>query len=121
MPYIKKMNSKDLKEHGCKLKPEDIYSAEKSSLKDAIVVFGGGCTGEIVSPNGLLFTNHHCGYSSIQKLSSVEHDYLKDGFWAQNNAEELPAEGLSVRFVRHIFDVTAEIKGNIPSTASQQE
>ena len=121
MPYIKKMNSKDLKEHGCKLKPEDIYSAEKSSLKDAIVVFGGGCTGEIVSPNGLLFTNHHCGYSSIQKLSSVEHDYLKDGFWAQNNAEELPAEGLSVRFVRHIFDVTADIKGNIPSTASQQE
>ena len=121
LPYIKKMNSKDLKEHGCKLKPEDIYSAEKSSLKDAIVVFGGGCTGEIVSPNGLLFTNHHCGYSSIQKLSSVEHDYLKDGFWAQNNAEELPAEGLSVRFVRHIFDVTAEIKGNIPSTASQQE
>ncbi len=121
LPYIKKMNSKDLKEHGCKLKPEDIYSAEKSSLKDAIVVFGGGCTGEIVSPNGLLFTNHHCGYSSIQKLSSVEHDYLKDGFWAQNNAEELPAEGLSVRFVRHIFDVTADIKGNIPSTASQQE
>ena len=68
------MNSKDLKEHGCKLKAEDIYSAEKSSLKDAIVVFGGGCTGEIVSPNGLLFTNHHCGYSSIQKLSSVEHE-----------------------------------------------
>ena len=121
LPYIKKMNSKDLKQHGCKLKAEDIYSAEKSSLKDAIVVFGGGCTGEIVSPNGLLFTNHHCGYDAIQKLSSVEHDYLKDGFWAQNNAEELPAEGLSVRFVRHIFDVTADIKGNIPSTASQQE
>ena len=121
LPYIKKMNEKDMKAHGCKLKAEDIYSAEKSSLKDAIVVFGGGCTGEIVSPNGLLFTNHHCGYSAIQKLSSVEHDYLKDGFWAQNNAEELPAEGLSVRFVRHIFDVTADIMGNIPSTASQEE
>ena len=121
LPYIKKMNSKDLKQHGCKLKAEDIYSAEKSSLKDAIVVFGGGCTGEIVSPYGLLFTNHHCGYDAIQKLSSVEHDYLKDGFWAQNNAEELPAEGLSVRFVRHIFDVTADIVGTIPSTASQQE
>ena len=121
LPYIKKMNSKDMKKHGCKLSAEDIYSAEKSSLKDAIVVFGGGCTGEIVSPNGLLFTNHHCGYDSIQKLSSVEHDYLKDGFWAMNNSEELPAEGLSVRFVRHIFDVTADIMGNIPSTAGQEE
>ena len=121
LPYIKKMNSKDLKKHGCKISAEDIYSAEQSSLKDAIVVFGGGCTGEIVSPNGLLFTNHHCGYNAIQKLSSVEHDYLKDGFWAMNNSEELPAEGLSVKFVRHIFDVTAEMMGNIPSTASQEE
>ena len=121
LPYIKKMNEKDMKAHGAKLKAEDIYSAEKSSLKDAIVVFGGGCTGEIISPNGLLFTNHHCGYNSIQQLSSVEHDYLKDGFWAKNYAEELPAEGLSVRFVRHIFDVTAEIMGNVPSTASQDE
>ena len=121
LPYIKKMNSRDMKEHGCKIKAEDIYSAERSSLKDAIVIFGGGCTGEIVSPNGLLFTNHHCGYEAIQKLSSVEHDYLQDGFWAMNNSEELPAEGLSVRFVRHIFDVTADIIGNIPSNASQIE
>ena len=121
LPYIKKMNEKDMKAHGCKLKAEDIYSAEKSSLKDAIVIFGGGCTGEIVSENGLLFTNHHCGYDAIQKLSSVEHDYLKDGFWAMNYEEELPAEGLSVRFVRHIFDVTPDLVGNIPSTASQQE
>ncbi len=121
LPYIKKMNQKDMELHGCKLKAEDIYSANKSSLKDAIVIFGGGCTGEIVSPNGLLFTNHHCGYDAIQKLSSVEHDYLADGFWAMNNAEELPAEGLSVRFVRHIWDVTPDIVGNIPSTAGQQE
>ena len=121
LPYIKKMNEKDMKAHGCKLKAEDIYSAEKSSLKDAIVIFGGGCTGEIVSPEGLIFTNHHCGYDAIQKLSSVEHDYLADGFWATCNADELPAEGLSVRFVRHIWDVTADIVGNIPSTASQQE
>ncbi len=121
LPYIKKMNQKDMKAHGAKLKAEDIYSAKKSSLKDAIVVFGGGCTGEIVSPEGLLFTNHHCGYDAIQKLSSVEHDYLKDGFWAMNNSEELPAEGLEVRFVRHIFDVTADIVGAIPSTAGQQE
>ena len=121
LPYIKKMNEKDMKAHGCKLKAEDIYSAEKSSLKDAIVIFGGGCTGEIVSPEGLLFTNHHCGYDAIQKLSSVEHDYLADGFWATCNADELPAEGLVVRFVRHIFDVTPDIVGNIPSTASEQE
>ena len=121
LPYIKKMNQKDMELHGCKLKAEDIYSAKKSSLKDAIVIFGGGCTGEIVSPNGLLFTNHHCGYDAIQKLSSVEHDYLADGFWAMNNAEELPAEGLSVRFVRHIWDVTPDVVGNIPSTAGQQE
>ena len=121
LPYIKKMNQKDMKQHGCKLKAEDIYSAEKSSLKDAIVIFGGGCTGEIVSPNGLLFTNHHCGYDAIQKLSSVEHDYLKDGFWAMNYGEELPAEGLEVRFVRHIFDVTTDVVGDIPSTASQSE
>ena len=121
LPYIKKMNEKDMKAHGCKLKAEDIYSAEKSSLKDAIVIFGGGCTGEIVSPNGLLFTNHHCGYDAIQKLSSVEHDYLKDGYWAMNHEEELPAEGLSVKFVRHIFDVTADIMGTVPSTAGQAE
>ena len=121
LPYIKKMNEADMVAHGCKLKATDIYSAKKSSLKDAIVIFGGGCTGEIVSPNGLLFTNHHCGYDAIQKLSSVEHDYLADGFWASNNADELPAEGLSVRFVRHIFDVTADIISNIPSTASQKQ
>ena len=121
LPYIKKMNSKDMKKHGCKLSAEDIYSAEKSSLKDAIVIFGNGCTGEIVSSEGLLFTNHHCGYGAIQKLSSVEHDYLADGFWAMNNSEELYCEGLSVRFVRHIFDVTADIMGSVPSTASQEE
>ena len=121
LPYIKKMNATDLSEHGCKIKPEDIYSAKKSSLKDAVVVFGRGCTGEIVSRNGLIFTNHHCGYDAIQKLSTVEHDYLKDGFWAQNNSEELPVEGLSVRFVRHILDVTEDIKAGISPTASEKE
>ena len=121
LPYLKKMNIKEMKAFGCKLSAEEIYSLEKSSLKDAVVVFGGGCTGEIVSPEGLLFTNHHCGYASIQALSSVDHDYLKYGFWARNNAEEIPAPGLKVRFVRHIFDATAEVMGNVPSTAGQQE
>ena len=91
LPYLQKMNSKDMKARGCKLSAEEIYSMNNSSLKDAIVIFGGGCTGEIVSPDGLLFTNHHCGYGSIQSLSSVEHDYLKNGFWAMSRAEELPA------------------------------
>ena len=121
LPYLKKMNIKDMRAAGCKLSADDIYSADKASLKDAIVIFGGGCTGEIVSPDGLLFTNHHCGYSSIQQLSSVDHDYLADGFWAENREGELPAPGLKVRFVRHIIDVTPEIVGNIPSTAGEEE
>ena len=91
------------------------------SLKDAIVIFGNGCTGEVVSPEGLVFTNHHCGYGSIQALSSVEHDYLKDGFWAMSNEEELPAPGLTVTFIRRIIDVTPEVLGNIPSIAKGEE
>ena len=121
LPYLQKMNIRDMKARGCKLSAEDIYSINKSSLKDAIVIFGGGCTGEIVSPDGLLFTNHHCGYGSIQSLSSVEHDYLKNGFWAMSRQEEIPAPGLKVRFIRSISDVTADILGNVPSTAGQQE
>ena len=121
LPYLQKMNIKTMKERGCKLSAEEIYSVNHSSLKDAIVIFGGGCTGEIVSPEGLLFTNHHCGYASIQQLSSVEHDYLKYGFWAMSQAEELPAPGLEVRFIRRIADVTAEVMGNVPSIASQEE
>ena len=121
LPYLQKMNIKNMKERGCKLSAEEIYSLNRSSLKDAVVIFGGGCTGEIVSPEGLLFTNHHCGYGSIQQLSSVEHDYLKNGFWAMSRAEELPAPGLEVRFIRKIADVTAEILGNVPSIAGQEE
>ena len=117
LPYLQKMNIKDMKAKGCRLSAEDIYSINQSSLKDAIVIFGGGCTGEIVSDKGLIFTNHHCGYGSIQQLSSVEHDYLKYGFWASSHEEELPVPGLAVRFVRSIEDVTAQILGNVPSTA----
>lgn len=121
LPYLQKMNAKALKERGCKLSAEEIYSINKSSLKDAIIVFGGGCTGEIVSPQGLIFTNHHCGYGSIQALSSVENDYLKNGFWAKSNAEEIPAPGLKVRFVRKIVDVTAEVLASVPNIASGKE
>ena len=121
LPYLQKMNIKDMKAKGLKLSAEDIYSINKSSLKDAIVIFGGGCTGEIVSDKGLIFTNHPCGYGSIQALSSVEHDYLKYGFWASSHGEELPCPGLSVKFVRSIEDVTAQILGNVPSTAGEAE
>ncbi len=121
LPYLQKMNIRQMKQRGCKLSADEIYSLDRSSLKDAVVIFGGGCTGEIVSPEGLLFTNHHCGYGSIQQLSSVEHDYLKNGFWAMSHAEELPVPGLKVRFVRKIADATADILGNIPSIAGQEE
>ncbi|MBR5849735.1 MAG: S46 family peptidase [Alistipes sp.] len=121
LPYLQKMNATDLQAKGCNLSPEEIYSMNNSSLKDAIIIFGGGCTGEIVSSEGLIFTNHHCGFGAIQSLSSVEHDYLKYGFWAKNNREEIPAPGLRVRFIRQIMDVTADIIGNIPSIVSQEE
>lgn len=121
LPYIRKMNIRDMKKYGCKLTADDIYSADKSSLKDAIVIFGRGCTGEVVSPEGLVFTNHHCGYGAIQSLSSVEHDYLKYGFWAQSNAEEIPAPGLEIRFVRKIEDVTERVLGNVPGIAGGEE
>ena len=106
LPMLEKLNIKDMKAKGMKLSAKDIYDINANSLKDAIVIFGGGCTGEVVSSEGLLLTNHHCGFGAIQKLSSVNYDYLKNGFWAMNNKEELPAEGLSVKFIRHIEDVT---------------
>ena len=121
LPYLQKMNIKDMKAKGCRLSAEDIYSINKNSIKDAIVIFGNGCTGEVVSNKGLLFTNHHCGYGSIQALSSVEHDYLKYGFWANNHSEEIPAPGLTVRFIREISDVTAQITGNIPANVKESE
>ena len=121
LPYLQKMNIKDMKAKGFKLSAEDVYSVEHNSLKDAIVIFGGGCTGEIVSDKGLIFTNHHCGYGSIQQLSSVEHDYLKYGFWASSFEEELPVPGLKVQFVRHIEDVTEQILGSVPSIAKGKE
>lgn len=110
LPLLQKMNGKAMQELGCQLTPKQIYDINNSSLKDAIVQFGGGCTGEIISAEGLLVTNHHCGYGSIQKLSSVEHDYLKDGYWAMNRSEELPCEGLTVTFLEYMQDVTAAIE-----------
>ena len=110
LPLLQKMNADAMKELGCELTPKQIYDINNSSLKDAIVQFGGGCTGEIISSEGLLVTNHHCGYGNIQKLSSVEHDYLKDGYWAMNRSEQLPCEGLTVTFLESMSDVTAVIE-----------
>ena len=110
LPLLQKMNENTMQELGCRLSAEQIYSINHSSLKDAIVQFGGGCTGEIVSDEGLLLTNHHCGYASIQKLSTVEHDYLTDGYWAMNRSEELPVEGLTVTFLESMKDVTDQIR-----------
>ena len=107
LPLLEKMNIKVMQQEGCRLTAEQIYSINHSSLKDAIVQFGGGCTGEIISDKGLLVTNHHCGYASIQQLSSVEHDYLTDGYWAMNSSEELPCPGLSVTFLESMTDVTS--------------
>ena len=109
LPLLQKMNAKQMKELGCELSPKQIYNIN-NSLKDAIVQFGGGCTGEIISKEGLLVTNHHCGYGNIQKLSSVDHDYLKDGYWAMNRSEELPCEGLTVTFLKYMEDVTADLE-----------
>jgi hypothetical protein len=99
----------DMVKKGLKLSKEQLYSANKASIKDAIVIFGGGCTGEMVSTQGLLFTNHHCGYSQIAAASTVQNNYLKDGFYAKTRGEEIPAPGLSVQFLLSIQDVTKEV------------
>ena len=110
LPLLKQLNGKDLKAAGCKLSPDEIYNINKTSLKDAIVHFGGGCTGEMISAQGLLVTNHHCGYSSIQGLSTDEHNYLMDGYWAKSYAEEIPCPGLTVTFLVKMEDVTDAIE-----------
>ncbi|MBR5035484.1 MAG: S46 family peptidase [Bacteroidales bacterium] len=109
LPLLEKMNIKTMQKMGCRLSADEIYSINKTSLKDAVVIFGNGCTGEVVSDKGLLLTNHHCGYGAIQTLSSVEHDYLADGYWAMSFGEELPVEGLTVTFLQSFTDVTDKI------------
>ena len=112
---------KDIQTQGFKLSAEDIYSVNQSSLKDAVVRFGSGCTGELISAEGLLITNHHCGFGQIQSHSSVEHDYLRDGFWAMSKEEELPNPDLTVSFLEYMTDVTDEVlKGYKPKMTEEQ-
>ncbi len=106
---IEKYHIDDMQEAGLRLNASDIYSINKACLKDAIVIFGGGCTGEMISSEGLVLTNHHCGEGAIQSHSSVEHDYLTNGFWAKSRDEELPNRGLSVTYLRYMKDVSQEV------------
>ena len=121
MTMIKRLNGVDLKKQGLKLTPEEIYSVNNSSLKDAIVQFGGGCTAEMVSKEGLLFTNHHCGYGQIAALSTPEKDHLTNGFWAMKKSEELPSKGLSVRFLVRMDDVTKRINDKLNNNMSADQ
>ena len=118
---LKKYNIKDMQAKGFKLTAEDIYSINKASMKDAVMIFGGGCTAELISDKGLLITNHHCGFGSIQRHSSVEHDYLTNGFWAMNSSEELVNKGLTVSFLERMEDVTAKVLVNVTDNMSEEE
>ena len=111
LPYLLGQQTyNDMVKKGLKLTKEQLYSINKASLKDAIVIFGGGCTGEIVSSEGLIFTNHHCGYGAIAAASSVEHNYLKNGFYAKNKQQEITSSQLSVQFLIKVEDVTKEVE-----------
>ena len=114
LQLIKQQNSIEMmKKAGLKLEADELYNPAGVSLKDAVGIFGGGCTGEIISPEGLILTNHHCGYASIQQHSSVEHDYLTDGFWAMTRQDELPTPGMKFRFVHRIVDITDLIANKV--------
>ncbi len=103
---LNKLSMARMAELGFTLSAEQLYSETDPSIANAVIIFGGGCTGITVSEQGLVFTNHHCGYGAIQKLSSVEHDYLKDGFISQSMAAELPVPGLSVQYLKEMIDVS---------------
>ena len=121
LPALISQRIADMQSKGFKLSAEDVYSVNQASLKDAVVLFGGGCTGEVVSDEGLLLTNHHCGYGFIQRHSSVEHDYLKDGFWAMDRSQELPNRGLTVSFLQRMEDVTDRVLKGYDSSMGEKQ
>jgi Peptidase S46 len=118
---LEKLNAKDMKALGSKVRPEAIYSPVKPSIKDAVVLFGGGCTGEIISDQGLLLTNHHCGLGQIQEHSTVEKNYVDNGFWANTLAEEIPCPGLTVKFIRRMEDVTTLVLQGVTETMGERD
>src|SRR5688572_6379490 len=109
---IEALNYKDMKKNGLRLSAKQIYDINKASMKDGVAIFGGGCTAEVISGQGLILTNHHCGYGSIASLSTVEKDYLTEGYFARDAAGELPCKGLTVTFIKRIEDVTAKVLAN---------
>ena len=122
LQLMRQQNLEDnMRKLGLQISADEIYSPDAPSLKDAIGIFGGGCTGEVISPNGLVVTNHHCGFGFIQQLSTVEHNYLQNGFWSQSNEEELPCNGIGFTFVVKITDVTDEINARIANGKISEE
>jgi hypothetical protein len=122
LPFLlKQLNESDMKKNGCKLSAKDIYDVNQTSLKDAIVQFGGGCTAEIISDKGLLLTNHHCGYSAIANHSTVDKDYLTNGFWAMNQSEELTNPGLTAMLIVRIEDVTTQINNGVQANFTERQ
>lgn len=121
LPLINQLNSNKMQSMGCKLTADDIYSINKSCLKDAVIIFGPGCTGEVVSDKGLVLTNHHCGFESIQYHSSLEHDYLSNGFWAKTFQDELPTPNLSVTFLVRIEDVSDKVNAELKGKLTEEE
>lgn len=119
--FIERLNYTDMQKMGLKLTPQEIYDVNNSSLKDAVVNFGNFCTAEVVSSQGLLFTNHHCGYEAVQTHSSIDHDYLTDGFWAASFADELPNEGLTAAFLVKMDDVTKIVLDKVKPEMSESE
>jgi hypothetical protein len=112
---LQALNEKDMKRMGMKISAADIYNISKSSLKDAIVSLGGFCTAEVISDNGLILTNHHCGFDAIQNHSSLEHNYIQNGFWAYNHGQELKNPGLFVTFIVKIEEVTGQVLNGLPT------
>lgn len=122
LPFLlKQLNEQAMIKNGLKIPVADIYSDSQISLKDAVVIFGGGCTGEVISSNGLVLTNHHCGYGAIQALSSVGKDYLTHGYWAMNQSDELPCSGLTVTFIVSIEEVTLSVLEGVNEPMNEQE
>ncbi len=117
---LEKYNLAEMQEMGFQLTAQDIYDEDNASMKDAVVVFGGGCTGEMISDEGLLITNHHCGYRQIQSHSTLENDYLTTGFWAMNRDEELSNPGLTVRFLEYMKDVTGEVLHGVEGLSPEE-
>lgn len=119
--FIDRLNYEDMQKMGLQLTAEEIYSVNQGSLKDAVVIFGRGCTGEVISDQGLLLTNHHCGYGSIQSVSTVENDYLSNGFWARSMEEEIPIPGLTVQFLIRMDDVTSRMLEGVTADMTEKE